>query len=87
MQDVVDSACSNGNYDCSNGFLSNSETYWSATTDTGEVTFHMLHPVDGTAASATNPDLTWVYRESSTVNAAAASSNYSTESGNWDTMY
>jgi len=87
MQDVVDSACYNGNYDCSNGVLSNSGTAWDPTTDNGETTFHMLYPVDGTVASATNPDLTWVYREGSTVNAAAASSNYSTESGLWDTKY
>lgn len=80
MQDVVDEACYDGStYDCSNGFLSNSGTYWASPADAGQTTFHMLNPSDGTVASATNPDLTWVYRESSTVNGAAASSNYSTE--------
>jgi len=68
MQDVVDSACSNGNYDCSNGYLSNSGTVWASPADAAETTFHMLNPLDGTVASATNPDLTWVYRESATVN-------------------
>lgn len=47
----------------------------------------MLHPATGTVASATNPDLTWAYREGATVNAAALSSTYTTESGLWDTMY
>jgi len=71
MQDVVDSACQNGAYDCSNGKLSNSSNsyaYWDPTSDSGETTFHMLNPASGTVASATNPDLTWAYREGTTVN-------------------
>jgi len=68
MQDVVDSACySATNYDCSNGYLGNSETLWNPTSDGAEAEFHMLYPVDGTVASATNPDLTWAYREGATV--------------------
>lgn len=94
MRDVVDSACAYSNYDCSNGKLTNSGgsyAYWDPAVQTTDdtPTFHMLHPTSGTIASATNPDLTWVYRESSTVNDAAAASNYTTGtiSSDWTTKY
>lgn len=71
MQAVVDSACYNGNYDCSNGKLSNSGgsyAYFISPTNNGETRFHMLNPTTGVVADAVNVDLTWVYRESATVN-------------------
>lgn len=96
MLEFVDTACKGTGTatDCSNGNLTNSTggndsrdaaygyAKWTVS-DTSEAGFFMLHPASGASASATNPGLTNIYRDS--IVAASLDSTYDATA--WTTKY